>query len=158
MYVHVEKTKQKTNQMKQRFGFVDNRTKAIDKSNLCGKIGRNTTIMQLATEAKACYKNLTDNTEILKQITKNHLKPDESEDVLQQISNICWETDIKPDYMSHWMQLLNTHVCRAVKWGGEKDVIELYPSGTKGDGKHDRFWLHVSANSVAIKKAYKSEH
>ena len=105
-----------------------------------------------------CYKDVTDTKKIEKEIEKNLQKTEEAEDVLQLIKNLCWETDISQDPMSQWLGLLSQHVPKVQKWKSSNDLIEIYPCGTKGDGKHDRLLFQVGKTEVAVVSAFKSEH
>jgi len=105
-----------------------------------------------------CYNDVTKTEEIEEEI-ENKLKNEEAaKDVLPLIKNLCGETDITPAPMSQWLGILSKNVPKVQKWKTSNDLIEIYPSGTKGEGKSDRLLFQVGKAEVAIVKAYESEH
>ncbi len=104
------------------------------------------------------YVDRTDTNAIERQIQANLKEQEKANDVLQLIRNLCWETDVKPDFMSQWLALFSRHGVRAQKWKTSTDLIEIYPSGTTGIGKDDRLMFQVGATRVTVVQAYESEH
>jgi hypothetical protein len=104
-----------------------------------------------------CYEDVTNKEQIENEIEQFIQDEEKAKDVLQLIFNICWQTDITPDPMSQWLALLSQHV-RVQKWKTSNDIIEIYPSGTSGGGRNDRLLFQVGPTSVAVVRAYESEH
>lgn len=105
-----------------------------------------------------CYQDLTDKNKIRKEIASNLQDEEMADEALQLIANLCWEAEITDDPMSQWLRLLKEHGLRAQKWKSSEDRVEIYPSGTHGKGKSDRLLFQVGATSVAVIKAYESDH
>jgi hypothetical protein len=104
------------------------------------------------------YEDKTDGEKIEKEIVNNLKNEDKARDVVKLIANLCTTTDIKPDPMSQWLKLINENGFWAKKWSSSEDLIEIYPSGTKGIGKDDRLKFQVGKTQVKVVQAYESEH
>jgi len=104
------------------------------------------------------YQDVTDVVKITKEIAKNLNEVETAMEVLRLISDLCSETEIESDVMSQWLGLLAGNSVKARKWSGRDPVIEIYPCGTKGNGKSDRLWLQVGEKEVAVVRAYESKH
>ncbi|KRD27168.1 MULTISPECIES: hypothetical protein [Acidovorax] len=105
-----------------------------------------------------CYTDATDTKKITREIERNLQVEDKAIEVLQLIATLCLTTELSEDPMTLWLRLLSENGVTAQKWKGSKDVIEIYPSGTHGVGKSDRLWFQLGETSVAVIKAYESEH
>ncbi|AFE07199.1 hypothetical protein COCOR_06889 [Corallococcus coralloides DSM 2259] len=105
-----------------------------------------------------CYTNVTDEKKISEEINAQLQEQEKAMEVLQLISNLCWETEISNDPMSQWLGLLSQHVPKVQKWKTSEDLIEIYPSGTRGKGRSDRLLFQVGATQVAVVSAFESKH
>jgi hypothetical protein len=104
------------------------------------------------------YTNITDEKKIKKEIERELQEEEKALEVLQLITNLCAETEITPDPMSQWLGLLAQHVPKVQKWKGSKELIEIYPSGTTGNGRSDRLLFQVGPTEVKVVSAYESKH
>ncbi|SFD57009.1 hypothetical protein [Paracidovorax konjaci] len=104
------------------------------------------------------YQDVTDTAKIEKQINKNIQDVEAAEQALVTIHTLAGETQITADPMSQWLGLLSKAFPKVQKWGGSKDLIEIYPAGTTGLGKSDRLKFQVGKTQVAVVEAYESEH
>ncbi|MGZ2748754.1 hypothetical protein [Burkholderia stagnalis] len=99
------------------------------------------------------YENKTDEKKITDEIDRNLENKKAAKAVVSLIQTLCAETEIAKDSMNRWLGILRQHVPRAEKWQTNEDVIEIYPSGTKGYGASDRMLLQVGEKKVAIVQA-----
>ena len=104
------------------------------------------------------YTDATDTKKIAREIEKNLQDEEKANAVLRLIATLCLTTELSEDPMTLWLRLLSENGVTAQKWKGSEAVIEIYPSGTHGIGKSDRLWFQLGETSVAVIKAYKSEH
>jgi hypothetical protein len=112
----------------------------------------------IATEVGVGFQDLTSFNAIKAEIESEHGNPDKSLEVISTITMLVWGLAPGGDTVNTWLVALNGEGIRARKWGGSDDLIEIYPSGTHGVGKHDRLWLQVGATQVKVVKVYQSEH
>lgn len=103
------------------------------------------------------YRNETNKKKISKQIEQ--LGDEENANaVIQMIDQICEEVKIEGDPMVQWLGLLNERGVRAAKYRGSRPWVEIYPSDTHGEGRHDRLVLRIGADEVEVLEAGKSSH
>jgi hypothetical protein len=103
------------------------------------------------------YRNETNQNKITRQIAR--LGDEENaKAVMQMIDKICEEVKIEGEPMVQWLGLLNERGVRAEKYKGPLPWVEIYPSNTHGEGRHDRLVLRVGAEEVEVLEAGKSSH
>lgn len=112
----------------------------------------------IATEVGVGFNDLTEFTVVKQQIEKMHGCPEKSLEALSTITMLAWNLKPGGDTVNTWIKALNVEEIRAAKWATSADVIEIYPSGTHGQGKHDRLWLQVGKTQVKVVKVYLSDH
>lgn len=105
------------------------------------------------------YEDVTDTDKIKKEIKKKLAEPDAADEVVAAIALACSNTDPDGDPMNQWLGIFADVIgVKAQKWVGSKDLIEIYPSGTHGNGGEDRLEFQVGATQVKVTRAYKSKH
>lgn len=112
----------------------------------------------IATEVGVGFNDLTEFTVVKQQIEKMHGCPEKSLEALSAITMLAWNLKPGGDTVNTWIKALKAEEIWAAKWATSADVIEIYPSGTHGQGKHDRLWLQVGQTQVKVVKVYMSEH
>lgn len=112
----------------------------------------------VATEVGVGFNDLTEFAVVKQQIEKMHGCSEKSLEALSTITMLAWNLKPGGDTVNTWIKALNVEEIRAAKWAGSADLIEIYPSGTHGEGKHDRLWLQVGKTQVKVVKVYLSDH
>lgn len=107
----------------------------------------------------ACYTNRSDVEEFAKDLGRLG-NEEAARNVFTIIDDLCKEgVPIAKDRMSQWLGILaKTDIPDAMKRRGTEDVIEIYPSGTKGLGREDRILFQVGETQVKIILVYISDH
>lgn len=104
------------------------------------------------------YEDVTNTDEIQRQIDKNLYGEVAAREVLRLIKELCSKTETTSDPMSQWLGLLAGCLPKVQKWRTSDDLVEIYPCGTKGNGKSDRLLFQVGETQVAVVQAYESKH